>query len=265
VAGLRDGGDGHRSHRGLMDVKNVSHPTDHRDMRTSSRIQRCRESGERIEVDGNFSVGSDPIKLGLVASYNRPGGNATGVNILTPTLEAKRLELLHELMPQATRVGFLLNPDNPPAERQLVDAAAAGRALGVQVRVWRASTDHEIDAAFKTAAQQRLGALAVAAAPFFDTRRTKIVALAARYALPTIYHAREFAAVGGLLSYGIDFPDTSRQVGVYVGRILNGAAPADLPVMEPTKFELVINTRTAKALGLTIPPSLLQRADQVIE
>jgi putative ABC transport system substrate-binding protein len=212
-----------------------------------------------------FSIGSDPVNLGLVASYNRPGGNATGINILTPTLEAKRIGLLHELVPQAATIGLLLNPNNPPAQSQLTDAQEAARALGLQIRVLRATTDRDIDAAFKTVAQQRIAALTVAAAPFFDTRRNTIAALAAHHAVPTMYHFRLFTAAGGLMSYGIEQLDTSRQVGVYTGRILKGAKPADLPVLEPTKFELVINLKTAKALGLTIPPSLLQRANQVIE
>ncbi len=212
-----------------------------------------------------FSVGSDPVALGLVASYNRPGGNATGVNILTPMLEAKRIGLLRELAPQAATVGVLLDQHTPPFERQLTDAQQAARALGLQIRILRASTDREIEAAFSAVAQERISALAVGASPFFDTRRNKIVALAAHYAVPTTYHFREFAEAGGLMSYGIDPADTSRQTGVYAGRILKGAKAADLPVMEPTKFELVINLKTAKALGLTIPPSLLQRADQVIE
>jgi putative ABC transport system substrate-binding protein len=212
-----------------------------------------------------FSVGSDPVWLGLVASYNRPGGNATGINIVTTTLEAKRIALLRELVLQTSTLGVLLNPDRPGVDRQIKDAQDAARALGVQVRILRASSDREIEAAFTTVAQERIAALAVGAAPFFDTRRDKIVALAAHRGVPTMYHFREFAEAGGLMSYGIDPADTSRQIGVYTGRILKGAKPADLPVMEPTKFELVINLKTAKALGLTIPPSLLQRADQVIE
>jgi putative tryptophan/tyrosine transport system substrate-binding protein len=212
-----------------------------------------------------FSVGSDPVWLGLVTSYNRPGGNATGINIVTTTLEAKRIALLRELVPQTSTLGVLLNPDRPGVDRQIKDVQQAARALGVQVRILRASSDREIEAAFTTVAQERIAALAVGAAPFFDTRRNTIVALAAHRAVPTMYHFREFAEAGGLMSYGIDPADTSRQIGVYTGRILKGAKPADLPVMEPTKFELVINLKTAKALGLTIPPSLLARADQVIE
>jgi putative ABC transport system substrate-binding protein len=212
-----------------------------------------------------FAVGSDPIKLGLVASYNRPGGNVTGINILTTTLEAKRLGLLHELVPQAATVGVLLNPNWPPSANQLRDVQDAARVVGLQINVLRASTDQEIDAAFETVAQQRIAALAVTGNPFYDTCREKLVALAARHAVPVIYQFREFAAAGGLLSYGIDLPDAYRQVGVYVGRILKGAKPADLPVLQPTKFEFVINLKTAKALGVKFSDNLMSLADEVIE
>jgi putative ABC transport system substrate-binding protein len=211
-----------------------------------------------------FSMG-DPVKAGLVASYNRPGGNATGINILTQTLDPKRLGLLHELVPQAATIGFLLNPDFPLAEEQSKDMQEAARAIGLHIHVLRANTDREIEAAFETVAQDRIGALAVAASPFFDTRRDTLVALAARHAVPTMYHFREFAAAGGLMSYGIDPVDAYRQVGVYAGRILKGAKPADLPVLQPTKFEFVINLKTAKTLGLKIPARLLSFVDEVIE
>jgi len=211
-----------------------------------------------------FSTG-DPVKAGLVASYNRPGGNATGINLLTQTLDPKRLGLLHELVPQAATIGFLLNPDFPSAEDQSKDMLEAARAIGVGIHVLRANTDREIEAAFETVAQHRIGALVVAASPFFDTRRDTLVALAARYAVPTMYHFREFAAAGGLMSYGIDPVDAYRQVGVYAGRILKGARPADLPVLQPTKFEFVINLRTAKALSLEIPARLISFVDEVIE
>ena len=211
-----------------------------------------------------FSTG-DPVKAGLVASYNRPGGNATGINLLTQTLEPKRLGLLHELVPQAATIGFLLNPNFPSAEDQSKDMQEAARAIGLHIHVLRANTDREIEAAFETVAQDRIGALAVGASPFFDTRRNTLVALAARHAVPTMYHFREFAAAGGLMSYGIDPVDAYRQVGVYAGRILKGAKPADLPVLQPTKFEFVINLKTAKALGLDVPPGLSARADEVIE
>jgi putative tryptophan/tyrosine transport system substrate-binding protein len=212
-----------------------------------------------------FAVGGDPVKLGLVASYNRPGGNATGVSSLTTTLDAKRLGLLHELVPQAAAVGVLLDPNFPTAEVQLRELQEAARILGLQLSVLRASIDWEIEAAFESVAQQRIAALAVAAAPIFDIRRDKLVALAARYAVPTAYHFREYAVDGGLMSYGVDLPDVYRQVGLYAARILKGAKPADLPTMQPTKFEFVINLKTAKALGLVVPNSMQLLADEVIE
>jgi putative ABC transport system substrate-binding protein len=211
-----------------------------------------------------FSMG-DPVKAGLAASYNRPGGNATGINILTQTLDPKRLGLLHELVPQAATIGFLLNPDYPAAEEQSKDMQEAARAIGLHIHVLRANTDREIEAAFETVAQHRIGALAVAGSPFFDTRRDTLVALAARHAVPTMYHFREFVTAGGLMSYGNDPIDAYRQVGVYAGRILKGAKPADLPVLQPTKFEFVINLKTAKALSLEIPARLLSFVDEVIE
>jgi putative tryptophan/tyrosine transport system substrate-binding protein len=213
-----------------------------------------------------FIIGGDPVKLGLTASYNRPGGNATGISILTATtLEPKRLGLLHELVPQAATIGVLFNPNFPSFEGQVQDEQEAARAIGVQIHVLRASTDREIDAAFETVAQQRITALAVGADPFFDTRRTKLVAMAAHYAVPTMYHFREFAAAGGLVSYGATMTDVYRELGIYTGRILKGTKPADLPVLQPTKFEFVINLKTAKALGLDVPPALSARADEVIE
>jgi putative ABC transport system substrate-binding protein len=212
-----------------------------------------------------FAVGADPVKLGLVASYNRSGGNATGMNILTSTLEAKRLGLLRELVPQAATIGILLNPNYPQAESHLRDMQEAARAVGLQIHVLRASTDREIEAAFESVAQHTILALAVSADPFFDTRRDKIVASAARYAVPTMYQFREHAVAGGLMSYGIDLPDVYRQVGGYAGRILKGAKPADLPVLQPTKFEFVINLQTARALGLEVPNSMQLLADEIID
>jgi putative ABC transport system substrate-binding protein len=212
-----------------------------------------------------FSIGGDPVKQGLVASYNRPGGNATGVSLLTSPLEQKRLGLLRELVPQATTMGFLLNPTLPQSGSQLSDIQEAARTLNLQIHVLRASTDHEIDSAFETVAPQRIQALAVAADPFFDTRREKLVALAARHAVPTMYHFREYAVAGGLVSYGVDPSDAYRLVGVYTGRVLKGVNPAELPVMQAIKFEFVINLKTAKALGLEVPPGLSARADEVIE
>ena len=181
------------------------------------------------------------------------------------TLEPKRLGLLHELVPQATTIGVLFNPNFPSFEGQVQGVQEAARAIGVQIHVLRASTDREIDAAFETVAQQRITALAVGADPFFDTRRTKLVAMAAHYAVPTMYHFREFAAAGGLVSYGATMTDVYRELGIYTGRILKGTKPADLPVLQPTKFEFVINLKTAKALGLDVPPALSARADEVIE
>jgi putative ABC transport system substrate-binding protein len=212
-----------------------------------------------------FVIGGDPVKIGLAASYNRPGGNATGISILTNTLEPKRLGLLHQLVPQAATIGVLLNPNFPLFDGQLKDVQEAARAIGLQIIVLRAGDDRDVEAVFETVAQQRIPALTVGADPFFDTRRDKLVALAARHAVPAIYHFREFAAAGGLMSYGIDISEVWREVGDYAGRILKGAKPADLPVMQPTKFEFVINLKTAKALGLAIPAGVLSFADEVIE
>lgn len=212
-----------------------------------------------------FIIGGDPVKVGLVASYNRPGGNATGINIVTGTLEPKRLGILRQLVPQAATIAVLLNPNFPLYESQLRDVQEAAGAIGLRIHILRATTDHDIDAAFETVAQQRIAALAVAADPFFDTRRNKLVALAASHAVPTMYHFREFAAAGGLMSYGTNIADVHHQIGVYAARILKGAKPADLPVLQPTKFEFVINLKTAKALRLEIPAGLLSFADEVIE
>jgi putative ABC transport system substrate-binding protein len=212
-----------------------------------------------------FVIGGDPVVSRLVASYNQPGGNATGINILTAALEPKRLGILHQLVPQAETIAVLLNPNFPPYERQLRDVQEAARAIGLKIHVLRVATDREIDAAFDTVVQEHIAAIMVAADPFFDTRRNKLVALAASHAVPTMYHFREFAAAGGLMSYGIDSLDTYRQAGVYAGQILRGAKPANLPILQPTKFEFVINLKTAKALGVTIPSGILSTADEVIE
>jgi putative tryptophan/tyrosine transport system substrate-binding protein len=212
-----------------------------------------------------FGTGTDPVKAGLVASYNRPGGNATGINFQTVDMEAKRLGLLHELMPQAKNIAFLYNPKFAAAEGQLHDVREAARTLGLQINALHASTDDEINAAFRTMVQQQTAALILAADPFFDTRRSQLVVLAAYNILPAIYQFREYAAAGGLMSYGIDAVDAYRQIGIYAARILKGARPVDLPVMQPTKFELVINLKTAKTLGLAVPDTLLARADEVIE
>jgi putative ABC transport system substrate-binding protein len=211
-----------------------------------------------------FAMG-DPLKRGLVASLNRPGGNATGIAILSPDLEAKRLGLLHELVPQAVTLGVLRNPNFPPAQDQLDEVQEVARATGLQIHVLRASIDREIDAAFDSIARLRIAALSVTSDPFFDTRREKLVALAANHAVPTMYQFREYVGAGGLMSYGVVLTDVYRQVGTYTARILKGAMPADLSVQQPTKFELVINLKTAKALGLNIPSGVLAIADAVIE
>lgn len=212
-----------------------------------------------------FAIGGDPVKLGLVASYNRPGGNVTGANILAATLEAKRLGLLHELVPQASAFGILLNPNYQLYDSQLNDVKEAARSIGLQLHVFNANTDPEIEAAFESMAQQHITALAVAAAPFFDTRREKLVSSSARYRIPTVYQFREFAAAGGLMSYGVSIRHIYRQIGAYTGRILKGERPSDLPVVQPTTFELLFNLKTAKTLGLEIPGTLLARADEVFE
>jgi ABC-type uncharacterized transport system substrate-binding protein len=212
-----------------------------------------------------FTVGSDPVKQGLAASFNRPGGNATGIALLTNQLEPKRLGLLRDMVPNASTFGFLVNPSFPASEDQISDMQDAARAMNQPIQVLRANTDPEVDAAFKTVMQQRIPALVVAASPFFDTRRDVLVELAKRHAVPTIYHFREFVDAGGLMSYGVSFSDAYRQVGIYTGRVLKGAKPAELPVIQTTKFELVINLKTARALGVKISDNLLTLADEVIE
>jgi putative ABC transport system substrate-binding protein len=212
-----------------------------------------------------FIVGGDPVAQGLASSLNMPGGNSTGVSILTTELEPKRLGLLRELLPMTATVGAFLNPSFPLYESQLRDVEQAARALDLQLIVLPANTDGEIDSAFQIVHERHIGAITVAAAPFFDTRRDKLVALAARYAVPAMYQFREFVAAGGLLSYGIDAADAYQQVGIYAARILKGEKPGNLPVVQPTKFELVINLRTARALSLDIPPKVLALADEVIE
>jgi putative tryptophan/tyrosine transport system substrate-binding protein len=212
-----------------------------------------------------FTFGGDPVKAGLVASFNRPGANVTGVNWVSADLGPKRLGLLLEVVPKAADIALLVNPMNPEATSQPADVHGAARALSKHLYVLNASTEKEIDTAFATLMQQRAEALIVGGDPFFVNRREQLVALAARHSLPAIYPSREYAEDGGLVSYGNDTGDAYRKAGMYTGRILNGAAPADLPVERLTKFELVINLKTAKALGLTMPPTLLARADEVIE
>ena len=212
-----------------------------------------------------FTSGEDPVKLGLVASYNRPGGNVTGVALLVDVLGAKRLGLLREIVPAATLIAVLLNPTWPTFDTQLNDVQEAARAVGQQIHVLRANTEREIDAAFDTAKEVRAGAMMVGPSTFFTVRRDQIVGLAARDALPTIYGQREFMAAGALMSYATNLADAYRQAGVYSGKILGGARPAELPVVQSAKFELLINLKIAKSLGLTFPPSLLAIADEVIE
>jgi len=213
-----------------------------------------------------FGVGDDPVRLGLVASLARPGGNATGINFFIGELVAKRLGLLRELVPRATRVAVLVNPaDATRTETVVKDTQAAARDIGLQVRVFNASTIQEIDTAFATLAHERVNALFVGPDAFFNRRRVHLAVMAAGYAVPAAYGVRDYTEAGGLMSYGTSLVDSRRQVGVYVGRILSGAKPADLPVLQPTKFELVINLSAAKALGLEIPATLLARADEVIE
>ena len=212
-----------------------------------------------------FSAADDPVGLGLVESLGRPGGNITGMSVFNATLVAKRLELLHELVPSVKIVAYLANPANPSAQLEVRAAQEAANTLGINLQVLNASNDQEVETAFARLAELKAGAVIVAAEPYFDSRRAAIVELAARRAVPASYGWRENVAMGGLLSYGSVLKDSYRNSGIYCGRILKGEKPADLPVVQPTKFEMTINLKTAKALGLTVPPALLTGADEVIE
>jgi ABC-type uncharacterized transport system substrate-binding protein len=213
-----------------------------------------------------FFAPEDPVGLGFVTSLSRPGGNLTGVNVFVSELAAKRLELLHELVPTATRVALLLNPANASnAASNLRDVEAGGRAMGLQIEVFNADTTHDIDTAFATLVRERVDALFVSSSPFFNARRVQLAHWATHHRIAATYSSRPFVEVGGLMSYGAKLTDAYRQIGAYAGRILKGARPADLPVVQSSKFELIINAQTARILGLVVPPTLLARADEVIE
>jgi putative tryptophan/tyrosine transport system substrate-binding protein len=212
-----------------------------------------------------FTTGSDPVRLGLVTSLSRPGGNITGVNFFVTQMESKRLGLLRALIPGVQLIAVLLNPNIPVYARQKTDVEEAAHAFGQQIHLLSASNESEIDAAFATAMQLRAGAMLVGADPFFNSQRDKIVGLAARYSIPAIYEQREHALAGGLMSYGTNLSEGYRQAGVYAGRILKGEKPGDLPVAQSSKFEFIINLKTAKALGIEVPPNLSAEADEIIE
>src|SRR5262245_9201649 len=243
----------------------------------ASKVQ-INEEHERVARNGElaakaatttitivFLVAEDPDKVGLVASLPRPGGNATSVNFLVAELASKQLGLLHELVPAAVRVGLLVNPRAPQTELATRDVAAAASALGLQIDVVEASDSREIEVAFRTLVRNRADALVIGPDSFFASRRLQLATLATRHAIPAVHNIREFAEAGGLMSYGTSPTEAYRQVGIYTGKILKGAKPADLPVMQSSKFELVINLSTARALGVEVPPTLLARADEVIE
>jgi putative tryptophan/tyrosine transport system substrate-binding protein len=212
-----------------------------------------------------FAVGGDPVKTGLVESFNRPGGNATGVYVLTTAPEAKRLGLLHEMVPGTRVVGILIDPNYQQAETQAQELRDAAGTIGQGLHIANAGSDAELESALETLVRERADALLVSAAPFFDTRRGRIIAFAAEHRMPAIYQFREYVAGGGLMSYGVSLPEGYRQVGLYAGQILKGAKPADLPIVQSIKFEFVINLKTAKTLGIEVPAMLLARADEVIE
>jgi putative ABC transport system substrate-binding protein len=217
------------------------------------------------EIPVVFSGSDDPVGLGLVESLSRPGGNVTGMSLFNTTLSAKRLALLHEFVPAAATIAYLVNPANPSARMEMNGIAEAAKASATDVKYFDATNEQEIEAAFSAMSAQHVGAVIVAGEPFFDSRRTFIVGLAAKHAIPASYSFREYVLLGGLFSYGTDLPDSYRRAGVYCGRILKGEKPSDLPVIQPTKFALTINLKTAKALGLNVPAALLTGADEVIE
>jgi putative ABC transport system substrate-binding protein len=210
-------------------------------------------------------MGDDPVKTGAVAALNRPGANVSGISLLTEAMEPKRLQMLHELVPNVAVIAVIVNPTNPQVDHQLQDLTAAARTLGLQLEIFKASSPNEIDAAFANLAERRAGALQVAGDGFFNTRKEQFVVLSARQALPAIFPYREFAAAGGLMSYGTSLAAGYHQVGIYAGRILKGEKPAEMPVQQLVKIELVINLQTARSLGLTVPLPLIGRADEVIE
>ena len=217
------------------------------------------------EIPVVFTIGGDPVELGLVKSFNRPGGNLTGLTQYTAALEGKRLELFHQLLPRETAIAMLVDPNNPNIAMQLRDLPEAARAIGIQLSILKASNENEIDLAFAALEKQKPGALFVASDPFFNSRRAQLVAQVTRLSIPAIFHQREFATAGALISYGSSAIDMYRRAGLYTARILKGDKPADLPVLQPVKFELVINLKTAKVLGIDVAPSLLAAADEVIE
>ena len=232
---------------------------------TGGAMERVMADPAKVTVPIVFVMGDDPVKLGLVASLSQPGGNITGITQLTMELGAKRLGILHELLPRMKKVAVLLNPNFPASAPHLREIEAASVVTGVQPLILSATTEADFAPAFKRLEEERPDALLVGADPFFNSRREQLVALVARQRIPAIYEFREFAEAGGLISYGTDLADAYRLVGVYVGRVLKGSRPADLPVVQAAKFELVINLKAARALNLEIPPTLLARADEVIE
>ena len=232
-------------------------------LNSTPAVRAAKTATETIPIV--FAIGADPVKVGLVSSFNHPGGNVTGISFQSNVLFPKRLELLHELLPTAERIHFVLNPANPNAASDAADASAAARAIGIKLSTINASSEHELDAAFAFIVQAAAQAILMDTDPLFTRRRDQIVALATRYRIPVLYDRREFVESGGLVCYGSSLTDAYRQLGNYTARILKGDKPANLPIMQPTKFEFVINLKTAKALGITFPQSMLVAADEVIE